>query len=421
MPGPRPKPALVLGTPMALVKDRPPPSIYTTLLLQLMTGVFCFIALLNRQRDLVLLTLLILVIMAGARMWSRISLRGLRVHAQVDRSKIFPGERLALGVSVENRKWLPVHVYLEMFAANDLPPTEGSNDFSYECGLLWHQTSNFQWHFCGRRRGVFQLGPVQAVAGDALGFYLNTEKAYRPPIDIVVYPKLVPLKPITFPRKDFFGLPGAKSPVLDPIYILGTRDYQHCQPARYIHWKASARHNRLQEKVFEPSSQAKLLFLVDVGSFAERHARDDFERALEVVASLMVHCDRSGFALGFSTNGLVRGGGADIPVSRGSQKLSVMLEVLARLEIVAQGSLRDHLRLIEPLPRGLSVMSFGYEENGETQALREFFAYRTIPLIQVVSRSDAESRAGLMPSWGSLIALRDLQMTQTNAQAMSVA
>jgi uncharacterized protein (DUF58 family) len=405
---------------MALVNDRPPPSIYTTLLLQLTAGVFCFIALLNRQRDLVLLTLLILVIMAGARMWSRISLRGLKIHAQVDRSKIFPGEQLAFSVRIENRKWLPVHVYLEMFAANDLPPTEDSS-FTYECGLLWHQTSDFQWHFCGRRRGVFQIGPVQAVAGDALGFYLSAEKADRPPVEIVVYPKLVPLKPIAFPRKDFFGLPGAKSPVLDPIYILGTRDYQHRQPARYIHWKASARHNRLQEKVFEPSSQAKLLFLVDVGSFAKNQARDDFEQALEVVASQMVLCDRSGLALGFSTNGLVREGEADVPVSRGSQKLSIMLEVLARLEIVAQGSLRDHLRLIEPLPWGLSVMSFGYEENGETQALREFFAYRKIPLIQVVNRSDAESPASLMPSWGSLIALKDLQMTQTNAPAMSVA
>ncbi|MBW1691959.1 MAG: DUF58 domain-containing protein, partial [Deltaproteobacteria bacterium] len=49
--------------------------------------------------------------------------------------------------------------------------------------------------------------------------------------------------------------------------MLGTRDYQNWRPARHIHWKASASHNRLQEKVFEPSEQEKVLLAVEVSQF----------------------------------------------------------------------------------------------------------------------------------------------------------
>ena len=89
-----------------------------------------------------------------------------------------------------------------------------------------------------------------------------------------------------------------------------------------FHWKASARHNRLQEKVFESTHQEKILLVVDVGSFARHQAEEDFERALEVVASLAVRLDQQGHALGLIANGcLVGGGPAIVPVARNDQQL----------------------------------------------------------------------------------------------------
>ena len=45
---------------------------------------------------------------------------------------------------------------------------------------------------------------------------------------------------------------------------------------------------RLQEKVFEPSEQQKVLLTLDVATFKERPQLNYFERAIEVVASLAV-------------------------------------------------------------------------------------------------------------------------------------
>ena len=77
------------------------------------------------------------------------------------------------------------------------------------------------------------------------------------------------LAPFNLPKRDFFGVPGGESPVNDPVYILGTSDYHYGRPSKYIHWKASARYQRLQEKVFDSSEQEKVLFLIDVGEFAK--------------------------------------------------------------------------------------------------------------------------------------------------------
>ena len=71
-------------------------------------GGLLFIALLYGQRDLAVLTLLVLGIAGGARLWTRMSLSGIRCHSTVDKQKVFPGEKLTLRISAENEKFLPI-------------------------------------------------------------------------------------------------------------------------------------------------------------------------------------------------------------------------------------------------------------------------------------------------------------------------
>lgn len=373
---------------MSTEENRQPP-IFAFFFFQALVAVFLVIALLNRQRDLILLTLLVLVIMAGARIWGRASLRNLSVGVKADQQRLFPGETLQARIRIENRKWLPVRLRLNMFVEEGLAPVDDASMRIHECGLLWFQRTEFFWNLKACKRGVFYLGPSHTTAGDLLGFYLTAKRAERTPLEIVVYPDLMPLKPFSFPRKDFFGVPGAKSPVQDPIYLLGTRDYQQCQPARYIHWKASARHCRLQEKVFEPSSQAKILLMIDVASFAENQARDDFEMALEAAASITVQCDQKGYALGFLTNGIVPGAAASLPISQGSKTLTAVLEILARLRMEAHGSLKDHLARNMSIHRGAGAVCFSYENHAGVKDVRRFLGGRRIPVSTIVCRRPA--------------------------------
>ena len=372
---------------METLEDRLP-SVFIIPLMQFFVGVCLFISLLYGQRDLTVLGLLVLGITLGARLWSRLSLSGIRYASMVDKHKLFPGESLALHVSAENAKFLPVWLQISLPVEGALDPSSGEMSFTNDCGLLWYQRTRFNWKLVARRRGVYRVGQAHMKVGDIFGFFPR-EKRTEGDIDVIVYPRLVPLKPFSLPNRDFFGVPGAKSPVQDPIYILGTRDYQQWRPARHIHWKASARHNRLQEKIFEPSEQEKVLLAVEVSQFETANASESFERTLEVVGSLAVQSHHKGFALGLVTNGVVEGGPSILPMGSSPQQLPSILEILARLKMKANENLADTLYRALELPWGVSCVHFAYQQDEGARATAQYFSHRRIPVIFMVCSSGA--------------------------------
>ncbi len=373
-------------------QERGVPTIFVIPLIQFFVGLFLFIALLNGQRDLTVLTLLVLGMVFGAKLWTRISLSGIKCHSMVDKWKVFPGEKLTLKIQAENKKFLPVWLQMKVPIAGPIYPSSGERTLTKEDSLLWYQRAHFDWELTAHRRGVHQIGPPHIVAGDLFAFF-SREKEAEEFHHIIVYPRLVPLKSFSLPRRDLFGVPGARSPVQDPIYIVGTRNYQHGQPAKYIHWKASARHNRLQEKVFEPTEQEKVLIVVDVNQFADHEAEEEFEHTLEIVASLAVRMDRRGYAVGLVTNGtLVGGGPAIVPIARNRQQLPAMLEVLARLQMESKGDLLDVLRRGLELRWDMSCVHFTYEEDGTAVAAEEYLKHRKTPVIVFVCQPHVTTR-----------------------------
>ena len=367
-------------------QDRGVPTIFVVPLMQFFVGVLLFIALLHGQRDLIVLSLLVLGLVFGARLWTRISLSGIKTHSAVNKEKVFPGEKFTLRINTENKKFLPVWLQMQVPVTGSVHPSSGETTLAKEDSLWWYQRATFEWELTAKRRGMHQLGPPHILAGDLFAFF-SREKKEEAFHQIIVYPRIVPLKSFPLPRRDFFGVPGAKSPVHDPIYILGTRDYQHGQPAKYIHWKASARHHRLQEKVFEPTEQEKILLVVDVNQFASLKVEEEFEKTLEIVASLAVRMDKRGYALGLVTNGAVVGGGpAMVPMARNRQQLPAILEVLARLRMESTGDLIDTLRRGLELHWGMSCVHFSYEEDGTVLAAEQYFKHRKTPVLFFVCR-----------------------------------
>ena len=184
-------------------------------------------------------------------------------------------------------------------------------------------------------------------------------------------------------------MPGAKSPVKDPIYILGTRDYQPSRPSRHIHWKASARHLRLQEKIFEPSEQEKVLFTLDVGSFEKSDQKECFEHTLEVVASLAVRLDGRGYAVGFAANGTLKGGNSSgIPLNRSPRQIPAILETLARMQTMPNGTMAQAIKQLLGSQRGVSCVHFCYEDDPSVSDMEKFFQKGQIPVTFLVCRRD---------------------------------
>lgn len=362
------------------------PSLFIIPLTEFLVACLLFIALLYGQRDLAMLTLLVLGIVGGVRLWTRFSLSGVTWHFVVDKQKAFPDERITLIIRAENRKFLPIRLRV-IVPIKGLMHLSKEKVLKKESSLLWFQRAQFQWELTAHRRGIHHIGPLHVLAGDLFAFF-SKEKRKREFHEIVVYPRLIPVQFLSLPRRDFFGIPGSRSPVQDPIYILGTRDYHHGRPAKHIHWKASARHNRLQEKVLESTQQEKALFVLDSASFAENRADEEFERTIEVVASLAAQFDRRGLAIGLVTNAAMAParGSAVAPIARSHEQLAVVLEALARVQMASRGDILETLRTGSILTWGVACIHFCYEEDEIFPVVARHYRSLNIPAVFFVSR-----------------------------------
>lgn len=369
----------------------------------LLAGILLCVALLNRQQPLIVLSLLILGTAGCAKLWASASRSRLACRSTVDRSRLFPGERLTLSLEAGNRSCLPVALQVAAPLGGFLGPS-GEPAVRGEAGLLWYQHVEFRWALTASRRGVFRVGSHRCTTGDLFGFFASTRAAGEAR-EIVVYPRLVPTARFALPRRDFFGIPGAESPVQDPVYILGTREYQPGRPAKHIHWKATARHHRLQEKLFEATQQEKILLAVDVEGFARHGAGPEFERTLEAVASVAVRLDREGSAVGLIANGAVEGGAASlVPIGRHPRQLPAILELLARLGMQPAAPLLDALRAGNHLPWGLSCLCFSLDTGGGAASVLDYFAQRQVPAILFVARpGGGGGQAAVRPLEGILL------------------
>jgi uncharacterized protein (DUF58 family) len=369
------------------------PTIFNSLFMLFFVGIFLFIALLYRQNELSLLAILILIVVGGAKAWTGMSATRIRWDSAIDNQRVFPGECVTLATTVENGKWLPVWLRIKWSFDGALEPVGDRDEISrQEAAVLWHQSVNFHQAFVAMRRGVYQVGPPRIRTSDFLGFFEKKIRA-RDVTHILVYPRLVSLRPLAIRRRDLFGVPGAQSPVKDPVYILGTRDYQPTSPSRHIHWKASARHLRLQEKIFEPSEQEKVLLTLDAGSFEKSDQKENFERTLEVVASLAVKLDSMGYAVGFAANGTLKGGySSEIPLSRGPQQIPAILEILARMQATPTGAVTKVIKQFLGSQRGVSCVHFCYEADSSVTDIEKILKKRHIPCSFVACRPDSNTQ-----------------------------
>jgi uncharacterized protein (DUF58 family) len=384
------------------------PTLLIVPLVQIIVAVFLFFALLTGQHDLTVLSLVIFTLLMGTRIWSRLSAAKFQHDTKLDKQRGFPGETFTFSTRVRNAKILPVLARLSISYSRYFQPAEDQSALEKSCSLLWFQETGFKWHLNALQRGVYRLGLADLRVGDLFGFYSRRPDTVSP-MEVIVYPRLIPLKPVPLLKRDLFGLPGAKSPIADPIYVYGTRDYQSGRPARYIHWKASARLSRLQEKISEPATQEKILLIIDVDGFLQHQAHSDMEKILEVAASAAVQFDLAGFAVGLAINGELNGGGsAVLPIGRGAQQIPAILETMARIQMRPAGKMKDILRRGLSLPWGTTGVSFTYDSGESCKEISSFFNHRRAPTVSIVCRLNSTSASDERLVPGDVITLQDI-------------
>lgn len=311
-----------------------------------------------RSAALVDLALGLAAILGAAGAWGRRSLSGVRRSRRVEPERAFPGDSLALTLTWENRKWLPL-AWLEsdedVPAGFAFPPgflrghhLPGRDRLVNLLPLLWYERVSRRFTLVAVQRGRYVFGPGRLRSGDLFGL---TDAVREEPdtCDLLVYPRVLPPDALGLPALRPLGDRRWGPPFFeDPTRLAGVREYQIGDGLGRVHWKATAHTGRLQVKVYESSASLSLGLFLNCSTFP--HAwqgvdRPALERAVEVAASLAVDALNSGYQVGLYANGLLpgRNSGVHLPPASGSGQLQQVLEALALVEPFGSERLPDLL------------------------------------------------------------------------------
>ncbi|MFH0847810.1 MAG: DUF58 domain-containing protein [Chloroflexota bacterium] len=299
-----------------------------------------FLSLWFKQVAIAMLVALAVSAAGLAKFWSRFSLIPHHCLRRLSEKRAFPGESIELRLKVTNRKilplpWLQVEDEAPLALAEGIPSLVAKNDsyvISSAAMVGWYSSISWRYQLHCRKRGYYQLGPVTLTSGDIIGFYPRSE--YRREIDhVIVYPKLYPVGDLYLPSVQPMG--EAKAPRYifeDPTRPIGVRDYSYQDSLKYIHWKASARHQQLKVKVFEPTTTLKVVFFLAVESFAV-DGEDDFELGISAAASLARYLIEHRSAAGLFVNSPLVDGSGPVRLLPGGDKAHLvgLLEGLAKV------------------------------------------------------------------------------------------
>lgn len=134
-----------------------------------------------------------------------------------------------------------------------------------------------------RTRGRVVVGPATVLRTDPFGILERTH-VLTVASELVVHPRVARIPAVAAGLvRDLEGEPAAEL-TADDVAFHSLRDYHPGDEPRHVHWRSTARTGQLLVRQFEPSKRSDTL--VCVSTSPEDYGADDFELALEVVATI---------------------------------------------------------------------------------------------------------------------------------------
>lgn len=292
----------------------------------------------------VALGVFIFLIGGVARLWSRLSLERLVYQRSIPERRAFVGDRLLFRQTLTNLKPLPLPwIEVEERVPDAMPPVGYALKPSYlpktgllarATGLSWYQRVTWDVELECRERGYYKIGPARLRSGDLFGFFRN-ESEEEADSEVIVLPRLFDLgRPSLRTARPSGENRGRQPLVEDPMRPAGVRDYRPGDTLRRIEWKATARRQTLQSRVYEPAESLELLIAVNISTMAKSWEGYDpvlLERVISVAGSIARDALDQRLATGMVANGSYPG--ADRPLrvapARSPEQLLRILEALA--------------------------------------------------------------------------------------------
>ncbi len=293
---------------------------------------------------LIVVGVLVLLVWTTGKYWPRFAFRRLTYSRRLERRRAFIGDVLDYHITVDNDKLLPM-IWLDISDAFPLGLHTGGTyrrgvgaeaelDHRITTSLLPYQRVTWRYRIRCQARGYHRIGPARLRSGDMFG--ITAAEEYVTAVDyLLVYPRIVDLRRMMNLWERPLGVSRGRRLIQDdPSRFVGLRDYLPSDPLKRIDWKATARHGKLESRIFEPAATRYMLIALNArtGDAAWQGSnRRLFERAVTVAASIAEYAQREDYTFGLVSNAVASYSSKwmSVPPGSGSLQLEATLESLA--------------------------------------------------------------------------------------------
>ena len=282
-----------------------------------------------------------------------------------------------------------------------------------DCGL---RTADSESAVCytaiARKRGEYALGPVRLHVSDPLGFF-HFRRRYRLFSKLIVLPSalMIPelaIRPMGRLGEYQFDGYGAKGSGID---FHGVREYNRGDELRRVHWRSTAKHNRLNVIEYEHSRAQDAVIAIDLrrGSEVGTGIYTSLEYAVRIAAGIIEQTLDSGSSARVIGDGIT---GPAAVFGRGFDHLHVLLTALARVRADRPGSMSDVLfRELTGIGDNTTVICLAAAIDQGLAPCAELLAARGVRLqfihINVLDEAPEDQLAGAIMRTGASLAVVD--------------
>jgi uncharacterized protein (DUF58 family) len=233
--------------------------------------------------------------------------------------------------------------------------------------MRWYERVQRTYRIQVQKRGVYAFGPADLTSGDIFGFGQKGTRFDK--LDqLIAYPRVVPIEQLGLPpdllpaERPGGEFKAVRRIIQDPLRMASVREYVAGDSIRHIHWKSTAKLDRLQTKVFDPSASHVVTLFADVQTVHNPYGfiAEHLELVISATASLAVYALDKRQAVGLLVNGGPSGSSywTSVPAGRSAGQGARILEALAPLTGFRLQPLYQLLRRSMPLlPYGSTVVA----------------------------------------------------------------
>ncbi len=194
--------------------------------------------------------------------WSWVSVRWMSIGRRTQARRAQVGRTLSETFEIRNHAWIP-KLWLEVRDDSELPGHRASHIVP-PLGVR----GRYRWNVntpC-LVRGEFRLGPMNLLSGDPFGLFLSP-RHLAASSTVIVYPATVELTHFELPLGVLSGGEARRRRAhFITTNAAGVRDYVPGDSFNRIHWRSSARKDRLMVKEFEIDPLVDIWLFVDLSA-----------------------------------------------------------------------------------------------------------------------------------------------------------